>query len=79
MVMLSRPYSDSTLYDPFCGSGTIAIEGALIASNTAPGLKRRFAAENWGSIKPVVFKKRAGGRKSKNKPRHRIQSRCKRH
>lgn len=56
MVMLSRPYSDSTLYDPFCGSGTIAIEGALIASNTAPGLKRRFAAENWGSIKPVVFK-----------------------
>ena len=56
MVMLSRPYSDSTLYDPFCGSGTIPIEGALIASNTAPGLKRRFAAENWGSIKPVVFK-----------------------
>lgn len=56
MVMLSRPYSDSTLYDPFCGSGTILVESALIAAGIAPGLKRRFAAENWGSVKPIVFK-----------------------
>lgn len=34
------------LHDPFCGSGTIAIEAALYAFNVAPGLGRRFALEN---------------------------------
>lgn len=34
------------LHDPFCGSGTIAIEAALYAYNVAPGLGRRFALEN---------------------------------
>ena len=33
--------------DPFCGSGTIAIEAALAALNRAPGLNREFAAETW--------------------------------
>lgn len=33
------------LYDAFCGSGTLAIEAALMASNTAPGLKRHFSAQ----------------------------------
>lgn len=56
MVLLSRPYSDSVVYDPFCGSGTIAIEAALIAAGISPGLKRNFAAERWGSVKPAVFK-----------------------
>ncbi len=36
---------ETPLLDPFCGSGTIAIEAASIASNTAPGLARRFAFE----------------------------------
>ena len=40
------------LVDPFCGSGTIPIEAAMIAANVAPGLKRRFLAENWNSILP---------------------------
>lgn len=35
------------LIDPFCGSGTILIEAAMIARNIAPGLRRRFAAEDW--------------------------------
>ena len=35
------------LADPFCGSGTIAIEAAMIARRLAPGRARRFAAENW--------------------------------
>jgi putative N6-adenine-specific DNA methylase len=43
-----RPYH--TLYDPMCGSGTIAIEGALMARNIAPGLRRSFAAERWEQI-----------------------------
>lgn len=34
------------LHDPFCGSGTIAIEAALYAYNVAPGFGRRFALEN---------------------------------
>jgi putative N6-adenine-specific DNA methylase len=58
MLYLSRfglAGEQEALYDPFCGSGTIPIEGALIASNTAPGLKRRFSAENWFYIGAEVF------------------------
>lgn len=55
MVMLARPYDDSVLYDPFCGSGTLLIEGALHALNVAPGLKRRFMAEGWGMIPTTVW------------------------
>ena len=33
------------LHDPFCGSGTLAIEAALYAYNVAPGFGRRFALE----------------------------------
>ncbi|MDR2525868.1 MAG: class I SAM-dependent RNA methyltransferase [Oscillospiraceae bacterium] len=43
-----RPYH--SLYDPLCGSGTILIEGTLMAQNRAPGLHRSFAAERWGQI-----------------------------
>jgi len=38
---------DTPLVDPFCGSGTIPIEGALIARRIAPGLRRRFAFMDW--------------------------------
>lgn len=55
MVMLARPYEDSVLYDPFCGSGTLLIEGALHGLNVAPGLKRRFLAEKWELIPPAVW------------------------
>lgn len=36
-----------TLYDPMCGSGTILIEGAMMAQNIAPGVNRNFSAERW--------------------------------
>ena len=36
--------------DPFCGSGTIPIEAALIGRNLAPGLHRTFTAEAWPQI-----------------------------
>ena len=39
----------SPLVDPFCGSGTIAIEAALLARNLAPGRARRFAFMDWPS------------------------------
>lgn len=49
MVKLARVRPDGTFYDPFCGSGTLLIEAATYALNIAPGLRRRFAAEQWGS------------------------------
>ena len=50
MVKLARPREDVLLWDPFCGSGTIAIEAALMMTNTAPGLNRRFAGELFPQI-----------------------------
>lgn len=50
MVLLSRYRGRDPLCDPFCGSGTIPIEAALIAKNRAPGLDRRFAAQKWQSL-----------------------------
>lgn len=47
MVYLSRYRGRDDFCDPFCGSGTLPIEAALIAKNRAPGLKRSFAAEDW--------------------------------
>ena len=50
MVMLSFWNSDRPLIDPFCGSGTIPIEAALIGRNIAPGSGRTFAAEDWPAV-----------------------------
>lgn len=47
LVLLSNWSFKDNFYDPFCGSGTIAIEAALIARNIAPGLYRRFAFEKF--------------------------------
>ena len=47
LAMTSRPKDDVLLWDPFCGSGTIAIEAARIALNIAGGVNRRFAFNNW--------------------------------
>ena len=45
------------LLDPFCGSGTIAIEAALLASASFPGLHRKFAFMNWPGYHPALWKK----------------------
>lgn len=50
MVTLSRYRGRDFFWDPFCGSGTIVIEAALIALNRAPGLNRSFAAEQWACM-----------------------------
>ena len=52
MVKLSRYRGRGDFCDPFCGSGTIAIEAALAALNRAPGLYRNFAAEEWFFSEP---------------------------
>ena len=53
MVLLTKYRGREFLWDPFCGSGTIPIEAALIAKNRAPGLGRKFAAEGfaWADAK----------------------------
>jgi len=50
MIKLAHWFPDRVLMDPFCGSGTIPIEAALIGLNIAPGIKRSFAAEQWPAI-----------------------------
>ena len=45
----------SPLVDPMCGSGTIAIEGAMMARNIAPGARRKFAFEKWPGHDPVAW------------------------
>ena len=56
MVRLSRYRGRDDFCDPFCGSGTIPIEAALIARNIAPGLHRSFAAQSWRMIDPAVWR-----------------------
>lgn len=50
LVLLSHWRPQRLLLDPFCGSGTILIEAAMIGDNIAPGLTRSFAAENWPQL-----------------------------
>ncbi len=56
MIMISRWNHERVLIDPFCGSGTIPIEAALIGRNVAPGIKRPFTAESWGNIPQGLWK-----------------------
>lgn len=55
IVMLGRYQRDAVLVDPMCGSGTMPIEAAMIASNIAPGLGRSFSAENWHFTEKDLF------------------------
>ncbi len=50
LVLLTRWTPDRPFVDPFCGSGTIPIEAALIGQNIAPGFNREFASEKWDWI-----------------------------
>lgn len=55
LVQLSYWQPSRLLLDPLCGSGTIAIEAALIGDNIAPGLTRRFASEEWPVLKRALW------------------------
>lgn len=67
MIMLSKWKTDINLFDPLCGAGTIPIEAALIGANIAPGLHRKFAAEDWPFIDQMVFGKARGEAESQIK------------
>lgn len=57
MVLLSYWNKDRILYDPFCGSGTILVEAAMIGRNIAPGLERGFAFNNWTGVNKDILAK----------------------
>lgn len=50
LIMLTPWKGDRILVDPFCGSGTIPIEAAMMAAHMAPGMNRNFTAEEWTHI-----------------------------
>lgn len=52
LIMLTPWKADRILVDPFCGSGTIPIEAAMMAANIAPGMNRSFTAEQWTNLIP---------------------------
>ena len=57
MIKLSYWNPERTLYDPFCGSGTILIEAAMIGKNIAPGIDRSFVSQDWNIIGKDIYKK----------------------
>lgn len=52
LIMLTPWKKDRILVDPFCGSGTLPIEAAMMAANIAPGMNREFTAEQWTNLIP---------------------------
>lgn len=59
---------EEALLDPFCGSGTICIEGALIARRIAPGLQRDFAFQRWPSFDQRLWNPLVAGARSSARP-----------
>ena len=59
LLMLIPWKWDRILVDPFCGSGTIPIEAAMLGLNMAPGRKRSFLAEQWDNLPAAKFFARA--------------------
>lgn len=57
LVLLSDWEPGRRLVDPFCGSGTILVEAAMIGLNIAPGLQRNFAFENWPNYPAEISQK----------------------
>lgn len=60
LIMLTPWHADRILLDPFCGSGTIPIEAALMAAHIAPGMNREFTAEAWSNFLPKKLWYEAG-------------------
>lgn len=67
MLLISRWRDEFELIDPFCGSGTILIEAAMIAQNIAPGVNREFVCETWPTMRDSIFKMVRDGAKNSEK------------
>jgi len=60
LLYISRWTKEKPLIDPFCGSGTIPIEAAMMGLNIAPGINRRFDAAHWTQIDSKLWNASAG-------------------
>lgn len=76
LIKLSDWTPGRTLVDPFCGSGTIAIEAALIAHNIAPGLNRKFAFQQWAWMDQQKIKDAYDEAKKLAKPLQKLPIYC---
>ncbi len=56
IIDLAHVRTDSFVIDPMCGSGTLLIESAYKALHFAPGLKRKFVAQDWSCIPETVWR-----------------------
>ncbi|MBN2789579.1 MAG: class I SAM-dependent RNA methyltransferase [Candidatus Delongbacteria bacterium] len=57
LILLSNWRPNIPLIDPFCGSGTILVEAAMIGRNIAPGLNRHFLSMKWDFLNRSIWKK----------------------
>ncbi len=76
MVTLSDWTPERPLIDTFCGSGTIAIEAAMIGRNIAPGLKRKFAFQDWKWIPEGKIKEAYTEAEAAAKPEQKLSLYC---
>lgn len=67
MALTARPRQDVLFWDPFCGSGTIVIEAAMILLGKAPGADRPFAGEDFGFIDKKIWQAAREEAKSREK------------
>ena len=73
LLLLAGYNGTQPMQDPFCGSGTIAIEAAWIAQNRAAGLMRRFGFEQFNNFdKPLWTKLKAAARAAIRQPENTI-------
>jgi putative N6-adenine-specific DNA methylase len=63
MVLLSGWKFTAPLRDPFCGSGTVLVEAAMLARNIAPGMNRSFAFQQFKNYDAVLWNQLLGGAK----------------
>ncbi len=68
MLRLSDWSADAPLLDPFCGSGTVAIEAALAARGMPVGGQRRYAFQHWADFEPGTWASVAGEIVSRHRP-----------
>ncbi len=67
LVLISGYDGTRPLIDPFCGSGTILVEAAMIARHIAPNVDRTFVCETWPTFDPEVFEQVREGAKNQVK------------
>ena len=73
LVLLSGWDRRSPVLDPFCGSGTLLVEAALLAAGAAPGLGRAFGAERWLTHEPRLWERARREAEQARRPTPKLQ------